>query len=148
MIHLNLKRVYEPADGTDGARFLVERLWPRGISREKARLDGWLKEAAPSDGLRKWYGHDAAKWTDFRRRYFTELTKNPDVLAPIREAARKGAVTLVFAAREPQLSNARALKEFLEGGGVRGSHDAATNRALPLNQRAAPSRQRRPSPRK
>ena len=105
MIHLKLKRVYEPAKATDGTRFLVERLWPRGISRERARLDGWLKEAAPSDGLRKWYGHDAAKWTDFRRRYFAELAEHPDALAPIREAARKGAVTLVFAAWEPQLSN-------------------------------------------
>ena len=118
MIHLKLKRVYEPAKATDGTRFLVERLWPRGISRERARLDGWLKEAAPSDGLRKWYGHDAAKWTDFRRRYFAELAEHPDALAPIREAARKGAVTLVFAAREPQLSNALALKEFLEGRGT------------------------------
>ncbi len=115
MIHLKLKRVYETAEGPDGTRFLVERLWPRGISKERARLDGWLKQAAPSPELCKWYGHDEAKWDEFRRRYFAELTENPSALAPIREAARKGTVTLVFAAREPRLSNARALKDFLEG---------------------------------
>jgi uncharacterized protein YeaO (DUF488 family) len=115
MADLKLKRIYETAEGTDGTRFLVERLWPRGISKERARLDGWLKQAAPSPGLCKWYGHDAAKWAGFRRRYFAELTENPAALAPIREAAQKGTVTLVFAAKEPQLSNARALKEYLEG---------------------------------
>jgi uncharacterized protein YeaO (DUF488 family) len=115
MIHLKLKRVYEQAEKTDGTRFLVERLWPRGVTKEKARLDYWLKEAAPSDGLRKWYGHDPTKWTEFRRRYYAELHENPAALAFIREAARRGVVTLVFAAKEPQLSNARALQEYLEG---------------------------------
>ncbi len=115
MIHLKLKRIYEQAEITDGVRFLVERLWPRGVSKEKARLDGWLKEAAPSAGLRTWYGHDPAKWTEFRRRYTSELNERPSALAPIREAARRGVVTLVFAAREPRLSCAQALKEFLEG---------------------------------
>ncbi len=74
MIHLKLKRVYETAEETDGTRSLVERLWPRGISKENARLDGWLKQAAPSPELRKWYGHDASKWAEFRRRYFAEQT--------------------------------------------------------------------------
>ncbi len=114
MMRLNLKRVYEPAAGADGTRFLVERLWPRGVSKEAAKLDGWLKEAAPSDELRKWYGHDPKKWDEFRRRYFAELSRTPQNLAPIREAAARGTVTLVFAARDPELSNARALKEFLE----------------------------------
>ncbi len=114
MVRLSLKRVYEPAEKTDGARFLVERLWPRGASKEAAKLDGWIREAAPSDTLRRWYGHDPRKWNEFRRRYFAELSRAPERLDPIREATRKGNVTLVFAARDPELSNARALKEFLE----------------------------------
>ncbi len=115
---MNLKRVYEPAARGDGARFLVERLWPRGVSKEAAKLDGWLKEAAPSDTLRKWYGHDPKKWDEFRRRYFAELAQAPERLAPLREAAKKGVVTLVFAAKDPELSNARALKEYLQQGGA------------------------------
>jgi uncharacterized protein YeaO (DUF488 family) len=111
---MRLKRVYEPPDKSDGMRFLVERLWPRGISRERAQLDGWLKEAAPSAALRKWYGHDPARWREFRRRYFAELAEGPGVLDPLIEAAQRGTVTLVFAAKDPELSNARALKEFLE----------------------------------
>lgn len=114
MIRLKLKRIYEAPDITDGARFLVERLWPRGVSKEHAQLDTWLKEAAPSDTLRKWYAHDPAKWNEFRRRYLAELAAEPRLLDPLIEAARKGTVTLVFAAKDPQLSNARALKEFLE----------------------------------
>ncbi len=117
-MRLNLKRVYEPPEKADGARFLVERLWPRGISKEAAKLDGWLKEVAPSDSLRKWYGHDPKKWEEFRRRYLAELAGRSDQLAPIREAARKGTVTLVFAARDPELSNARVLKELLEHEGA------------------------------
>jgi uncharacterized protein YeaO (DUF488 family) len=116
-VRLKLKRVYEPAEASDGARFLVERLWPRGLSKQAAKLDAWLKEAAPSDELRRWYGHDPERWPEFRRRYFAELAKTPEVLAPIREALKKGPVTLVFAARDPQLSNARALKELLEREG-------------------------------
>ncbi len=129
MMRLNLKRVYEPAERADGARVLVERLWPRGVSKEAARLDGWLREAAPSDTLRKWYGHDPKKWEEFRRRYFAELSRAPQNVDPIREAAARGSVTLVFAAKDPELSNARALKEFLdhEGQGL-GSHGAARRR--------------------
>lgn len=114
MAQLNLKRVYEPAARADGTRFLVERLWPRGVSKEAAKLDGWLKEAAPSDALRRWYAHDPKRWEEFRRRYFAELSRASEHLDPIREAARRGPVTLVFAAKDPELSNARALKEFLE----------------------------------
>jgi uncharacterized protein YeaO (DUF488 family) len=114
MITVILKRIYEPPSPSDGSRFLVERLWPRGISRERAALEGWLKEAAPSDELRRWYGHDPAKWDKFHRRYVAELGEKPGVLDPIIEAARKGTVTLVFAAKDPQLSNARVLKELLE----------------------------------
>ncbi len=115
MIRLKLKRVYEPVEDADGTRFLVERLWPRGVSKEAARLEGWLKEVAPSPELRKWYGHDPAKWREFRRRYLAELTRASEALAPLRAAARKGTVTLVFAARDPQQSSARVLKDFLDG---------------------------------
>ncbi len=115
MIKLMLKRVYEEPDPADGARFLVERLWPRGIARARAKLDAWLKDAAPSAELRKWFGHDPSRWNEFRRRYFAELKRDPSVLAPLRDAARRGTVTLVFAARDTELSCARALKEFLEG---------------------------------
>ena len=118
MERLNLKRVYETADRTDGTRLRVERLWPRGISKEAAKLDGWLKELAPSDGLRKWHAHDPKKWQEFRRRYFAELSRAPQNLDPIREAAARVVVTLVFAAKDPELSNARALKEFLENEGA------------------------------
>jgi uncharacterized protein YeaO (DUF488 family) len=114
---LKLKRAYEAPEASDGTRFLVERLWPRGISKQAAKLDAWLKDAAPSDELRRWYGHDPEKWPEFRRRYFAELARAPEALAPIREALKKGPVTLVFAAKDPQLSNTRALKELLERDG-------------------------------
>jgi uncharacterized protein YeaO (DUF488 family) len=114
---LKLKRAYEAPEASDGTRFLVERLWPRGISKQAAKLDAWLKDAAPSDELRRWYGHDPEKWPEFRRRYFAELARAPEALAAIREALKKGPVTLVFAAKDPQLSNARALKELLERDG-------------------------------
>jgi uncharacterized protein YeaO (DUF488 family) len=116
-VRLKLKRVYEPAEEADGTRLLVERLWPRGLSKQAARLDAWLKEAAPSDELRRWYGHDPDRWPEFRRRYFAELARAPEALAPIREALKEGPVTLVFATKDPQLSNARALKELLERDG-------------------------------
>ena len=114
MITVKLKRIYEPPTEADGRRYLVERLWPRGMSKEKAKLDDWLKNVAPSVELRRWYDHDPAKWTEFRRRYFAELGKKPEVLSAIRKAAEKGQVTLVFAAKNVELSCAMALKEFLE----------------------------------
>ncbi len=92
----------------------MERLWPRGVSKEAAKLAGWLKEAAPSAALRKWYGHDPDKWEEFRRSYLRELSLAHENLSPIREAARRGAVTLVFAAKNPDMSSARVLKEFME----------------------------------
>jgi len=111
---LKLKRVYEPPAEEDGLRYLVERLWPRGLSKEKAKLDDWLKDAAPSAELRQWYGHDPAKWTEFRDRYFSELGKKPEAIAAIREGLKKGQVTLAFASRNVELSCAEALREFLE----------------------------------
>ncbi len=112
MIHL--KRVYDDVLRSDGARFLVERLWPRGISKSALRLDGWLKEVGPSPRLRQWFAHDPAKWNEFQRRYFAELNANPAAWEPIIEAAQKGTVTLVFSSRDAEHNNAVALKSYLE----------------------------------
>lgn len=112
MIHV--KRVYEPPAPEDGKRFLVDHLWPRGVRREELQLDGWLKDVAPSDALRRWFGHDPAKWEAFRQRYFAELEAKPEAWRPLLEAAREGDVTLLFGARDEQHNNAVALKIFLE----------------------------------
>ena len=112
---IRVKRVYEPPAPDDGKRFLVDRLWPRGLRKEALRLDGWLKELAPSDELRRWFGHDPAKWEEFRRRYFLELQARPEAWRPLRKAAREGTVTLLFSARDGEHNNAVALKSFLEG---------------------------------
>lgn len=109
-----LKRVYEEASPQDGLRILVDRLWPRGLSREKAHIDAWLKELAPSTALRQWYQHDAEKWTEFRQRYFAELDDNPEALEELRRLAGKKHVTLLFSSREEKLNNAAALKDYLE----------------------------------
>ncbi len=111
---IQLKRVFDPPSGSDGPRVLVERLWPRGISKEDAKIDLWAKEAAPSAELRRWFGHDPSKWEEFRRRYFDELDGRPEALEPIRELLRAGAVTFVFAARETRFNNAVALREYLK----------------------------------
>ena len=111
---IRLKRAYEPATPADGARFLVERLWPRGVRKEDLPLAAWLKEVAPSPALRAWFAHDPAKWAEFRRRYAAELRANDAALAPLRAAARKGTVTLVYAARDPEHNSALLLKEYLE----------------------------------
>jgi uncharacterized protein YeaO (DUF488 family) len=114
---IRLKRVYEPPTGDDGYRILVERLWPRGMSKERAKIDLWMKEAGASPELRTWYGHDPEKWEEFRRRYFTEIRQRPEVLRRIQETVReKGTVTFVFAAHDERHNNAVALKEFLEEG--------------------------------
>lgn len=111
---IRIKRVYEPVASGDGARFLVDRLWPRAVKKEELRLSGWLKESAPSAGLRTWFGHDPEKWPEFRRRYHEELERNPDAWRPLLDAAGKGTVTLLFAARDPEHNNAVALKDYLE----------------------------------
>lgn len=111
---LMVKRVYEPAQRSDGARFLVERLWPRGVRKEALRLDGWLKDVAPSDALRRWFGHDPEKWQEFRRRYFAELNGKPEAWQPLLEAARHGTVTLLYGARDLEHNNALALKDYLQ----------------------------------
>ncbi len=110
---IRIKRVYDPPDSGDGARFLVDRLWPRGLSKEALIIDGWLKEASPSTGLRKWFGHDPALWEEFRRRYAAELRARPESWRPLVEAARRGDVTLLYSSREKEHNNAVALREFL-----------------------------------
>ena len=112
---IKVKRVYDPVEPDDGRRFLVDRLWPRGVKKEALRMDGWLREVAPSDRLRRWFGHDPKKWEEFRRRYFAELEAHPEAWQPLREAARAGNVTLLFSARDTSYNNAVALREFLEG---------------------------------
>jgi uncharacterized protein YeaO (DUF488 family) len=113
---LRIKRVYEAAATDDGQRVLVDRVWPRGISKETAALTAWLKEIAPSDGLRKWFGHDPARWKEFGRRYRTELDANPEAVEALRSLMRQGRVTLLYGARETRFNQARALMEYLGGG--------------------------------
>jgi len=110
---IRLKRAYEPAAAADGTRFLVERLWPRGMTKAALKLDGWLKDVAPSQELRSWYSHDVARWPEFRRRYLAELAANQEALAPLRAAARSGTLTLVFASRDAEHCSAAVLKEHL-----------------------------------
>ena len=112
---LQIKRVYEPAVSDDGARFLVDRLWPRGIQKASLAIEAWLKEAAPSNDLRNWYHHDIARWDEFRRRYFSELEANPASWKPLVESAQRGNVTLLYSSKEAEHSNAVALKEFVLG---------------------------------
>lgn len=111
---IQLKRAYDPASRTDGARFLVERLWPRGVKKTSLMIKSWLKEVGPSTELRKWFSHDPAKWDKFRSRYVDELKANPDAWQPIMEAARHGTVTLIYSSRDTEHNNAVALQEFLQ----------------------------------
>jgi len=110
---IQVKRVYEPASESDGARFLVDRLWPRGVKKEALELQGWLKDLAPSDELRKWFKHDPAQWDEFQRRYVGELDTKPGPLQLLLEAARCGTVTLLFGARDAEHNNAVALRDYL-----------------------------------
>lgn len=113
-ITIRLKRVYEPASPGDGIRILVERLWPRGIRKADLQIDAWAKDVAPTTGLRGWFGHDPAKWAEFRRRYEAELDTEPEAWAPLQEAARRGTVTLLFSSHDAEHNNAVALKSYLE----------------------------------
>jgi uncharacterized protein YeaO (DUF488 family) len=114
-LDVRLKRAYEPAAEDDGYRVLVDRLWPRGVSREKARLDEWARELAPSAELRRWFGHDPARFDEFRRRYREELTPRADELEELRGRARSGRLTLVFGARDTERNDAIVLAEILRG---------------------------------
>ena len=111
---ISLKRAYETPSRPDGCRILVERLWPRGLSKQDAKIDLWSKEAAPSTELRRWFNHEPHKWTEFKRRYFKELRARRESLEPILKRVRAGRVTFVFASRESRFNNAVALKEYVE----------------------------------
>src|SRR5690348_455829 len=108
-----VKRAYDSASPTDGTRLLVERLWPRGVPKAKLRIDGWLKDVAPTTELRKWFGHDPDRWDEFRKRYRRELDSHPEAWRPIVSAARRGSVTLIYSAHDTTHNNAVALREYL-----------------------------------
>ena len=111
---IRAKRVYEPPQRSDGARVLVDRLWPRGVAKDRAKVDVWLKEIAPSDGLRKWFGHEPAKWAAFRRKYRAELKEKSELLRMVRRLEReRGSVTLVYAASDTGHNNAVVLAQLL-----------------------------------
>jgi len=111
---IRVQRVYEATTEGGGVRFLVDRLWPRGVRREALHLDAWLKDVAPSNALRQWFGHEPAKWGEFQRRYAAELEGKPDAWRPIVEAAHTGDVILLYGARDTEHNQAVALKAFLE----------------------------------
>ncbi len=110
---IRIKRIYDPASPGDGRRILIDRLWPRGLKKEEARFDEWLKDLAPSDELRKWFSHDPAKWSEFQKRYRSELRGKAELLESLRTEARKGTVTLLYSARDEEHNNAVVLKELL-----------------------------------
>ena len=129
---LKLKRAYEPVTRADGTRLLVERLWPRGLSKTKLHVDAWLKDVGPSTELRQWFSHDPEKWPQFRTRYFRELDARPDSWRPIVSAARGHTVTLVYSSHDEEHNNAVALKQYLQakkrgGRPARRSRRRATN---------------------
>lgn len=111
---IRLKRAYEEPSKQDGLRILVERLWPRGVSKQKAALDLWLKDLAPSTDLRKWFGHDPEKWDEFLKRYWSELGEKGDLLKLLKHRTTEGNVTFVFAAKDMERNSAVALKQYLE----------------------------------
>jgi len=109
-----LKRAYEPPGPDDGFRILVDRLWPRGVSKDSARIDWWFKDIAPSTSLRKWFDHDPAKWNEFSDRYLSELRHNADAVEQLKEQAHRGPVTLVYGAKDKEHTHALVLKAYLE----------------------------------
>lgn len=109
-----IKRAYEKPTPSDGVRVLVDRIWPRGVSKAEAKIDQWRKEIAPTTGLRKWFGHDPARWAEFKHRYFAELKAQGEALDELRTLAHGKTVTLVFGAKDTEHSQASALKEYLE----------------------------------
>lgn len=112
---ISVKRVYEKPHPDDGVRILVDRLWPRGLSKEKAGVDVWLKTIAPSNDLRNWYQHDPEKWAEFKKRYFAELDANQDAVNELIGYVKKGKVTFLYSSKEPAINNAVALNEYIGG---------------------------------
>jgi uncharacterized protein YeaO (DUF488 family) len=133
---VTLKRAYDPVAAADGTRLLVERLWPRGLSKDTLKLDGWIREVAPTTELRKWFGHDPAKWRQFRIRYFRELDSQPESWRSILSLARRGTVTLVYSSHDEEHNNAVALREYLQ---------LKTRRRARLRRSRSPHRPRRAS---
>lgn len=122
---IRVKRVYEAPDSSDGRRFLVDHLWPRGLKKEAVKVESWVKSVSPSNGLRDWFGHEPARWNGFQRRYFAELDQRPEGWQPLLKAAAEGDITLVFSARDTEHNNAVALREYLEqrrGSNANGQH--------------------------
>lgn len=110
-MNIRIKRVYEPAEPQDGRRVLVDRLWPRGLTKEQAHIDLWLKGIAPSTELRQWFGHNPERWEAFKERYLAELKDNPESIQQLKEELDKGKVTLVYAAKDEQHNHARVILE-------------------------------------
>ena len=113
-MNVNIKRIYDPPEHTDGKRILVDRLWPRGLAKEKAKVHLWMREIAPSNELRRWYGHDPRKWPEFKSKYIAELEANPEAIKELLGHVREGAVTLVYSSKDERRNNAVVLKGFLE----------------------------------
>ena len=113
-LNIRLKRAYEPASHDDGVRILVERLWPRGLTKEKAAIDHWAKELSPSPDLRNWYGHDPTRWDEFRERYRAELEQKSDLIDDLKERVRSGPVTFIYAAKDEEHNSALVLMEYLQ----------------------------------
>ena len=111
-MNIQLKRVYEKPDRKDGFRILVDRLWPRGMTKEKAAVDLWLKDIAPSTELRKWFGHDPEKWKEFKKKYLKELKENNEAVSVLREHLKKGPVTLLYASKDEVHNEAEVLKDY------------------------------------
>ena len=110
-MNIKIKRVYEKPNDEDGRRILVDRLWPRGLTKEKARVDLWLKDIAPSTELRKWFGHDPGKWAEFQKRYLGELNENDEAIRTLRQELKEGSVTLVYGAKDEEHNEARVILE-------------------------------------
>jgi len=134
------QRIYDQHQPRRGRRYLVERLWPRGVKKDALHLDGWLKDVAPSTELRQWFNHDPAKWTEFCRRYFAELDRAPETWQPLVEAARSGDVILLYSAHDAEHNNAVALKQYLQrwtrGRGAAGLPSAERRTAVPATSRS------------
>ena len=111
--NVKLKRAYEPPSRSDGKRVLIDRLWPRGVKRSEAKIDEWMKEIAPSTGLRKWFGHEPARWPEFQDRYVAEVRQHPELLDDLRKLAREGPLTLVFSARDEDHNDAVVLRDLI-----------------------------------
>lgn len=113
-MNITIKRVYELSNREDGKRVLIDRLWPRGLTKERAKVDLWLKEISPSTTLRKWFGHDVTRWAEFKKRYIAEINKNTIVKSQLEEQIKKGKVTLVYGAKDEEHNDAIVLKEYFE----------------------------------